>query len=275
MSSYYDSLAADPNNMSYWLPKLQQKHSFDTFKIPKTVIVKVPEEIVELFFMEKKGMTIDQMMTKIMAWVRDEFVPKAKAELGEGMWFIKNGGFSNKFDFSMCKNVSGNLLRLTANIIDINYTSFMFETGGNTELIAREYIPADEKVPTIYNGMPLRNEVRVFYDFDNHMSLYTANYWDWDYCHQQINRDPSDKIVYQEYYPKIEERYNTLKEEIIPVADFGLIDIQGLKGIWSVDFMEDSKGQIWLIDMAMAEVSAYWNPKLAEKIWRERGIEVK
>lgn len=275
MSSYYDSLAADPNNMSYWLPKLQQKHSFDAFEIPKTAIVKVPEEIVELFFMEKKGMTQQEIMVKIMEWVRDEFVPKVEKEIGGGIWFIKNGGFSNKFDFSTCKNVSGNLLRLTANIIDINYTSFMFEAGGNTELVAREFIPAKDDIPCIYNGMPLRNEIRVFFDFNHHMSLYTKNYWDWDYCYTSIARNATDKIVYESYYPVLKEHYQFLKEEIIPIADFGLHDITGFDGIWSVDFMQECPGgRVWLIDMARAEQSAYWNPELVKSIYKERGIEV-
>lgn len=265
MSDYYNSLASDPNNMSFWLPKILEKGKFDSFQIPKTAIVSVPEEIIELFFMEKQGMTQNEIMLKIMEWVRDEFMPKAVDKIGEGMWFIKNGGFSNKFNFSTCKNVSANLLKLTANIIDINYTSFMFDTGGNTELIAREYLSANHDVPCIYNGMPLRTEIRIFYDFDKHKTLYTANYWDYDYCHNEISKNITDKIVYEVWYPTLEKRYEILKEKIIPIADAGLAEVDGLHGIWSIDFMEqfpNDESPLYLIDMAMAETSAYWNPKL-------------
>lgn len=267
MSDYYNDLAADKNNMSFWLPKIQGKRQFETFNVPKTAIVPVPEEIMELFFMEKQGMTQTEMMLKIMEWVRDEFVPKAEAEIGGGIWFVKNGGFSNKFDFRNCKNVSSNLLRLTANIIDINYASFMFDTGGNTELVARQYIYADsDSIPCIYEGMPLRNETRIFYDFDSHKVLYGVNYWDWDYCHDGICRNKSDKIVYEDYYPTLEKMYQERKEDMLNIARFGLADVAGLSGIWSVDFMEQFPGgPVWLIDMALGHQSAYWNPALVTK----------
>lgn len=278
ISGFYQDLASDPNNISYWLPKLQAKRKFDTFKMPKTAIVKVPPEIMELFFMEKKGMTQTEMMVKIMEWVQDDFVPQAEKEIGGGIWFIKNGTFSNKFEFNSCKNISSNILKLTANIIDINYQAFMFDAGGNTELVAREYIKpftdnhGYNKIPSIYHGMPLRNEIRVFYDFDHQQVLYTANYWDWNYCYNSISRDATDKIVYEHYYPSIKERYKTLKEEIVPVADFGLHDVQGLDGIWSVDFMEEYPGgPLWLIDMAQGPCSAYWNPDTVKSIYQERG----
>lgn len=274
MSEYYDSISSDINNMSCWLPKLQQANPFAGFKIPRTTIVKVPEEIFELFFMEKDGMTQQEIMVKIMEWVQNEFVPKAESEIGYGMWFVKNGGFSNKFDFKTCRNVSGNILRLTANIIDINYAALVFEAGGNAELVARQYIPAPDDVPTIYDGMPLRCEVRVFYDFDHHTPLYAANYWDWDYCYDGIGRNPSDKVVYEAYYPAIKQRYEEIAGGVMKMAENGLRDVEGLSGVWSVDFMEEYKGgQIWLIDMATGPSSAYWNKEKVKEAWKEKGIE--
>lgn len=274
MSEYYDRLASDINNISYWLPKLQKANPSADFKVPLTAIVKVPEEIVELFFLEKAGMTQQEIMVKIMEWVQNEFVPKAESEIGYGMWFVKNGGFSNKFDFKTCRNVSGNILRLAANIIDINYAALMFEAGGNAELVARQYIPAPDDVPTIYDGMPLRCEVRVFYDFDHHTPLYAANYWDWDYCYDGISRNPSDKVVYEVYYPAIKKRYEEIASNVMKMADDGLRDVEGLSGVWSVDFMEEFEGgQIWLIDMATGPSSVYWDKTKATAILKGLGIK--
>lgn len=121
LSEYHKSLAEDKNNMSYWLPKINKEKSFDTFVVPDTAIVQVPERIMEMFFMEKKGMTQHEMMIEVMKWTKEVFVPQAEKEIGGGKWFIKNGAFSNKFDFSSCMNISSNYLLLTSNIIDINY----------------------------------------------------------------------------------------------------------------------------------------------------------
>lgn len=92
---------------------------------------------------------------------------------------IKNGCFSNKFDFSTCLTTNGELAQ---QLWKINYQSCMYETGGHTELVVREVIPNHLEYPTIYNGMPLREEIRVFYNLDAKKIEYIVDYWDYDYC---------------------------------------------------------------------------------------------
>ena len=71
--------------------------------------------------------------------------------------------------------------------------------------------------------MPLRPEFRVFYDFDRHQPLYVVNYWDWNYCHDAICRDYTDKIVYEAHYPQLLDQYNKYKDDVVKMvaADFG------------------------------------------------------
>ena len=252
-NEFYKDLAADEHNMSFWLPKIQNCG----IKIPKTAIVSVPPEIMELFFLEKEGMTLVEMQERIYQWVKDEFIPKAKAEIGEGIWFLKNGAFSDKFNFNYCINFPSSPMRMADHILSMNYDSLMFDTGGNTEMVAREFID-DPSVPTIYKGMPLRTEFRVFYDFDNHNAIYVCNYWDWDYCHQGIARDPTDKIVYEVYYPIILSDYNTNKGYAVELVNHCFANINDLHGIWSVDLMKHGN-EMYLIDMAHGANSAYWD----------------
>lgn len=148
----------------------------------------------------------------------------------------------------------------------------MFETGGDLELVLREYIEPRPDTPTIYNGMPLRPELRVFFDFDNRKILYAVNYWDWDYCHDRIcsgwngERTP-DADVYEWNYLRLAEETERLKNKHLSTIWSALSQVttltmpDGRRNIWSVDFMLE-EDKVWLIDMAQGWRSAYWNPDL-------------
>lgn len=255
ITTYYESLKNDQNNISYWYPKIRNCG----MSIPKTQIFTVPERIVKAFYMEGN---MQQNIDEVYEWVKSELTPLLKPEL-QGLIFMKNGAYSNKFDFSTCAT-RATAIDITRNLIEINYASLMFETGGNAEVAIRERIISNEnEVPCIYNGMPLRNEYRLFYDFDNNKPLYIVNYWDWEYCHDAISRNVTDKIVYETIYPQLNKHYEEKKDVVMENCRKALKCVSGLSGIWSVDIMEDETGTLWLIDMAIGERSAYWNPKLA------------
>ena len=181
---------------------------------------------------------------------------------------IKNGAFSNKFDFDTCVVTKEDLAK---KLWLINYNSTMFDTGGYTELVVREYIPFDpRKIPTIYNGMPLREEVRVFYNMETQEIESIVEYWEYDYCEPNI-RNKTDNIVFNWFHNKVGDRKENhqdilygLYEKIRSYIDTLKFDGE-LKGVWSIDFMyvndlDDYKG-IWLIDMARAHRSAYYDPE--------------
>lgn len=251
-TDYYNNLKGDPNNFSNWFPKIENCG----IMMPRSVCISVPEEIVKAFFMDDEN---EDMMT-VLEWVKKEVMPLArKVRNCSPFIFVKNGSFSDKYTFSNCR-CRVNAFELTVSIININYSSLMLGAGGCTELILREYIPAGEK-PCIYQGMPLRPEFRCFYDFDQKKLLYTKNYWDWDYCHDAIAEDATDKIVYEKIYPDIEAEYTARLSEVEEMVTKYMPQVQ-LSGIWSVDIMYNSADDIYyLIDMAIAKQSAYWDPK--------------
>lgn len=253
-TDYYNDLKNNPNNMSNWLPAIIDCG----LNIPKTMVFQVPEAVLQACFME--GEYQDNFNT-VYNWVVDEVMPKLKANYLTGLIFVKNGAFSNKYDFKSCA-VRYNPLEIANSVIEINYASLTLDTGGNTEFIVRERIPYDDsKTATIYNGMPLRVEYRLFYDFDNHRAKYIVNYWDWDYCHNAISRNLSDRIIYEHEYPALKESFESNKEEMVKYLHSHLKNVTGLTGIWSVDVMVDDKGLPWVIDMAQGHRSAYWDPK--------------
>ena len=253
MSEYFNDLKNDVHNVSYWFPKVKDCG----IKVPETFVKQIPEDLFGHLFMDHPEKDINYVYN----WVENELMPSIPKSL-YGLVFIKNGAFSNKFDFSTC-SVRCNVLELTRAIIEINYASLMFDTGGNTEIVIRERIPFDEsKTTTIYHGMPLRNEYRIFYDFDNHKALYSANYWDWSYCHEAISRNVTDKIVYEKVYNELHAHYIFNQDKVMKLVEEHMKDVN-LSGIWSVDILEDEQGEFWLIDMALGYRSAYWNPEKA------------
>lgn len=253
--NYYNQLKKSKNNMSYWLPKVADCG----IEIPLTKIFDVPQDVVEQFAYVDDSKKRQEAFDTIYNWVKENVIPYLPREL-TNLCFIKNGAFSNKFDFKTCASV-GNALEITKSLVEINYMSLMFDTGGLTEIAIRERIHYNHEItPCIYNGMPLQNEYRIFYDFDNKKPLYIVNYWDWDYCYETISRELTDKIIYEYAYPKLQENYENNKDKVMQFVHEHMQNVQGLNGIWSVDILEDRNNKYWLIDMAEGYRSAYWNP---------------
>ena len=254
MEEYYNKLKNDVHNVSYWFPKIKDCG----IRVPETFVKEVPVELFRHLFMDNH----EEDIKVIFEWVQTELIPSIPENL-RGLIFVKNGTFSNKFDFNTCA-IRCNSIDLTRSIIEINYASLILGAGGNTEIVIRERIPFQESiVPTIYHGMPLRTEYRVFYDFDNKKPLYIENYWDVSYCHSSIARNMTDKIVYESVYPELNQNYENHKDCVLNGVAEHLSKVEGFSGIWSVDILEDEKQHFWLIDMALGYRSAYWDPEKA------------
>lgn len=253
-ANYLKEMLENPNNLSFWYPKVKDCE----IRQPRTVIVPVDEETMNSQFLERPG---DE--ERIEAFIKDKVMPAIPQDMND--LFVKNGCFSNKFDFSQC-HIGKNPHALLLSFTRINYDSLCFDTMGNSEFIIREYIRDFEPdVPTyrIYNGMPLRPEFRIFHDFDRKKSLYAANYWDWDYCHDRICEDPTDELAYEAAYPHIKETFEQKKDEAMQTIEKAFANVEGMQGIWSADLMWTSQGFV-LIDMALGHRSTYWNPEKTE-----------
>lgn len=248
VNTWYQESASDKNNFSFWFEKVKNCG----IAVPESIVIPVPQDVLQCFFLEREN---DEQM--IHDWVAREVFPKVKFSL----LFVKNGAFSNKFNFKACAP-EHNCSALTASIINIQYWSLCYETGGETEIVIRERVgwQNEGKCCRIYSGMPLRPEFRIFYDFDNHKALYTANYWDWNYCHDQIAKDKTDGYVYELVYPELYDFYENHKQEAKQLVSDHMKNVTGLSGIWSVDLMW-ADDQFYLIDMAIGSRSAYYDPE--------------
>ena len=248
----YDEDRQYPENFSNWYPKIEDVGNFKIAKVINN----------QIFTYENvKDMQATDMYDKV-DWKRMNDILKPTLDiLKPGYTYsIKNGCYSNKFDFNTCITSK---FDLPFNLWKINYTSTMLDTGGYTELVVREYIPFDKtKLLTIYNGMPLRTEVRVFYNMDSKHIEYMVDYWDYNYCSPNIH-NLTDSVVFKHFHEQLDysKKLNYVMEYI--QNNIRTLKFNKLTGIWSLDFMYvddllDYKG-IWLIDMARGPRSAYWD----------------
>lgn len=241
------------NAFRFWFDKVKECG----IRVPKTVVFDVPVEIVRSFYMENQ----DKDYETVNKWVKEVVRPKLADEKLHGLLFIKNGVFSNKFDAGRsCMSIESNAM--TDNIININYTALSMIMGydGTNQLVVRERIPHDmQKTPCFYNGLPLRSEFRVFYDFDSHEIIFTANYWEYDYVAPHLY-DVTDKIIFESQKETLEKEFEARKSEVEKLVAEKMANINSLSGPWSIDLLWEGE-QYWLIDMAVAEQSAFWEKR--------------
>lgn len=128
----------------------------------------------------------------------------------------------------------------------------------------REFIEDPDNNPTIYKGLPLRTEFRVFVDFDTKRVLSVVNYWDEE---TMINRfqemrdthDMHDLITFKANLPRLNARFEKYKD-IVKEKTMVLLESKSqnrLTGQWSMDVML-SGNDFYIIDMALAEESYYY-----------------
>lgn len=207
----------------------------------------------EAFYMEHPKE--DEEVVK--AYLEERVIPKLK-EMGlTGHVFVKNGRFSNKFNANGTCNLYG-LHELYRAIILINYEAMCCGAEGADEIVVRKFIESSAGMtPCIYNGLPLRPEFRVFYDFDARKPIFTANYWDYDYVYPHLYH-ATDKIIFEHERERLEGVYAHFKDAVQDKVADAMQNVQGLTGQWSVDVLMDEREKFWLIDMAIAQRSAYW-----------------
>ena len=257
----FDYTREHENDFSFWYPKIKDCG----ITTPLTFYTKLPSaekepeyarRLYQAFHMEHPKE--DEEVVK--AYLEERVIPKLKEMKLTGHVFVKNGRFSNKFNANGTCNLYG-LHELYRAIILINYEAICYGAEGADEIVVRKFIESSEEAtPCIYNGLPLRPEFRVFYDFDTREPIFTANYWDYDYVYPHLHY-ATDKIVFEHESQRIESAYNLYKAYVQQMVADAMRNVQGLNGRWSVDIMLDERDKFWLIDMAIAQRSADWEKR--------------
>lgn len=274
----YELLNHDPNTMSNWLFAIKEmvdKTQF--FKIPNTRIIKVP-----LALLQSTRVYDFRELSPLSLEVINRFASKV-FDLDQGKdYFIKTGTFSSKFDFRNAKVTKGqevSELGLYLWFIQHQASQFasplnnkvVYGVSSNNEWVVREFIEDKEDNPTIYNGLPLHTEYRVFVDFDTKEIIGISPYWEPSVMKEHfldlgsLNdvQKQHDYINYINHEETLMKRYEENKDLVVSEVSKLLKDCK-LNGQWSIDIMQNSS-DFWLIDMARASESA-----LSECVQKEK-----
>lgn len=267
----YQMLSQNPAAMSHWLPALEQAvAATGVFRVPETTIRQVPLPILQMTRLDYSELTATTLAI-IDEWTRRAF------DLDETKdHFIKTGTFSSKFDFRNARVPAGQETReigqyLTFIQFQANQMASPLNgrpTAGvstTNEWVVREWIEDESGSPSIYHGMPLRTEFRVFIDCDEDSVLAVAPYWDPEVMLERFERgadagDPDmrhDAIIFRTHLPVLMERFERLKDTVQQEVERMLPELD-LAGQWSLDIManDDAGEQLYAIDMAPATSSA-------------------
>ncbi|MDY6280479.1 MAG: hypothetical protein SPL63_10215 [Roseburia faecis] len=282
----WEMIDTNPNSMGNWLPYIVDAVVSDGFfRIPKTKIVKLPITVMQLMreydYMDLNRATLD---------VIDQWCMRILRLNPNQDYFIKTGTHCSKFDFRNAKVTGAKEVRelgeylLYLHMQDLRMAQYdlsgrnqpvVYGVSTTTEWVVREFIPDVEENTSIYHGLPLHTEYRVFVDFDTDEVLGIHNYWDPDVMLTHFARRASypmpdgqpdidavhDFVTYKANQQKLSDRYERNKDLVVEKIRNILSNIS-LKGQWSLDVMQNGE-DFWLIDMARAENSAFYDATVA------------
>lgn len=267
----------NPENMSFWLPAIENAKQVtgSSFLIPRTKIVQMTTET-------RSWLETDNYQKEAVEEFNNQLNKELDGFLPEQKLFIKTGIFSNKFEFN--KTMVTDRTKIGQQMLDIFYASLVLGAFETMEFVFREFIEDVECNETIYKGMPLKTEFRVFYDFDIQKVIGISNYWNPEVMIKNLvddsitavatsrenTKEILEKIISTENFQelksyqqedllnglaylkgvdKLEKEYAHYKEFVIREIEALFVNGSYLTGRWSIDVMKNGE-DFYVIDMA-------------------------
>lgn len=264
----YRIINQNRNSASWWMEPLSiaiKGQSF--FRVPETKIAQIPLPLLQLTRCEYGSLTPTTLA------IVDRFCQKVFSLDQKKEYFVKTGTYSSKYDFRNC-HVYGEkeVKEIGEYLLFIHFQALQMASplsnptivGASTtcEWVVREFIPDKENAPTIYHGMPLHTEYRVFADMDTCRVIGMNPYWDPEvmkkrFGHSSDSNTPDkihDYIIFKMWEGKMMEKYRKNADMVREKIE-EMLPAFGLKGQWSIDVMQNGD-DFYIIDMALAANSA-------------------
>lgn len=268
----YAIIDQNKTSMGYWLPKLvEAAKGQDFFRIPKTKIAKVPLTLLQLTRLDYGGLSPTTLKI-VDRWAYKVFGLDETKD-----YFVKTGTYSSKYDFRNAhihgakevRELGEYLLFIHNQAISMSAltnTTSVYGASTTTEWVVREFIKDKEDALTIYMGMPLHTEYRVFLDCDKDRVLCIVPYWDPNKMKDRfLNRHDSnsphqrhDYVTYSAYEDVMMTRYEANAAKVAAHIEHDILPWLDLPGQWSLDIMQNGD-DFWMIDMAPAEQSNFYD----------------
>lgn len=263
----YEIIRRNKNSMGNWLPQIiEANKDLDFFQIPNTKIIEVPISLLQLTRMDYMRLSPTTMN------IVDEYIHNIFELDDNKSYFIKTGTYSSKFDFRNAKvTTPKEVQELGEYLLYIHYQALSYASplnnvsmpGASTtvEWVVRDFIEDVEENPTIYRGLPLRTEFRVFVDFDTKEVIGIDNYWRPDLMEKRFSkenqRDEDDKHDYITYMVNKDKLVKDFEDnkDLVTNELLKLIKRCKLTGQYSIDVMKNGN-DFYIIDMALASESA-------------------
>lgn len=267
----YEMIGMNPNSMGFWFPALVEAvKSSGFFQIPKTTIVKLPVSMLQLTRLDYENLTAATIQ------IVDQYCQKVFKLDPRREYFVKTGTYSSKFDFrNAYVHGEQEVRELGEYLLFIHFQALMmasplskpsiYGVSTTNEWVVREFIPDKEENPCIYKGLSLHTEYRVFVDCDTDEVLGIVPYWEPETMKRRFSHlEDSDSLhqmhdyaIYRMHERTLMGRYQKNRDRIVAEIEAVLPDIH-LPGQWSIDIMQNGEA-FWIIDMALAENSAFSN----------------
>lgn len=224
--------------------RIESKATYKDFvlNVPETYLFIAPDEIGEIV----DGKDNDAFRRLV------QDVDETRERLG-GEAFLRTGSTSNKHSWNESCHLTAHS-RVRKHIAGLIDFSMMVDLPYTTFAVRRMIDTVAETVA--FEGMPIAREIRLF---ASEGKLICAHpYWPDEAFKGQPSVTP-DQIAKLQAMPDMDE-LTKLSEYVS----------QQFLGAWSIDFLQDSEGKWWLIDMALASTSYHW-PTCEHKVKFQEG----
>jgi hypothetical protein len=214
---------------THWFPAVQALG----IRHPRSEVIPFPDRLTGHILNEEFGV-IDAELRAIVASIR-----AFGAEVGYPL-FIKNSLFSGKHDWvDTCFIAEGaSDERIISQIINLTHFWAICSHDLSLYLVVREFVPT-KAVFHAFNGMPITAEFRLFAR-DGVIEGWQP-YWPEHAIQEPDVENWADRLKAIE--EPLEANMSWMMERASAVSS-------QLGGYWSIDFLQDDEGRLWLIDMA-------------------------
>lgn len=214
------------NEFRYWFPVVSDLKL--NCRVPETQYFEYPYENLRAVGQEQPSLCDFSKEVKTIS----DFADKVGYPV-----FIKTGLFSGKHDWKNTCEVR-RYEDIEEHILNLLYANICVGCDGSLTLVVREMVETSSTF-TAFDGMPVTEEWRLF-SKDGETYAYQP-YW------------PEEAIVtpsIDNWKEELAKLKNISEEDLARLVEDANKVSKTLGGGWSVDFLKDTNGDFWVIDMA-------------------------